>query len=86
MSLIDDGFSLDDLEGFDLEPKEPSLRYTIKLNRDSEYFSTPWQDLYGTVVEIEVEKDGKHRFKVVNIIDTYDLKNEMQRKLVVVEI
>lgn len=84
---MNDGFSLDDLDGFELPKAEPRLHYTIKLNRDSDFFSMSADELYyGRVVEIEVEKDGKHTFKVIEIVDLYDVKDGFERKLVVCEV
>lgn len=82
-----DGLSLDDLLDDELSKmSRPRLQYTIKLQPDSAFYSMPWSELYGTHVEIEVPVDGKHTFKVVNILDSYDKKNGFERKLVVEKI
>ena len=47
------------------------VRYTVKLNPDSDYFAMSTDELYKLNVDIDVEHDGKHTFKVIGIDDRW---------------
>lgn len=79
-----DGFALDEFDTS--QPKGERLNYTIKLSNESEFFLMPIEQLHNRQIEIEVPHDGKHTFKVINIIDSWKPKEGMERSLVVTEI